>query len=78
MSMVGYEERERNLDTLTRPMRLAGETALIVGAGCLLMMFDQSVSWETVAILATGGLIVSSGFFLWGYARIMNAARGRY
>jgi hypothetical protein len=77
MSLVDYEEREERLDALTKPMRWAGETALIVGAGCLLMMSDKSVSWETVAIVATGGLIVSSGFFLWGYARIMNAARGR-
>lgn len=77
MSMVDYGERQTRLDALTKPMRWAGETALIVGAGCVLMMSDKSVSWETVAIVATGGLVVSGGFFLWGYARIMSAARGR-
>jgi hypothetical protein len=77
MSLVDYEEREERLDALTKPMRWAGETALIVGAGCLLMMSDKSVSWDTIAIVATGGLIVAGGFFLWGLKRIKNAARGR-
>jgi len=77
MSLVDYETREEKLDALIKPLRWSGETAAIVGAGCVLMMFDQSVSWESVAIVATGGLLISSGFFLWGLKRITDAARGR-
>jgi hypothetical protein len=77
VSIVCYEEREKKLDELIRPTQRAGEIAVIVGGGCVLMMLDKSVSWDTIAIVATSGLIVAGGFFLWGLKRITNAARGR-
>lgn len=78
MSMVDYGERQTRLDALIKPIRWAGEATTIIGAVCILMMFDQSVSWDTIAIVATGGLLIASGLFLWGLKRITDAARGRH
>jgi hypothetical protein len=70
-----HEDREAKETWLIRPIRWAGETATIVGATCLLMMSDQSVSWDTIAIVATGGLIVAGALSLWGMRRILNVTR---
>lgn len=77
MAFSATVTREEKFDALIRPILWGSEVVAIFAAICLLMMFDQSVSWDTIAIVATGGLAVASGFCLWGIKRITDAARGR-
>lgn len=72
---IAYEDRDAKEKWLLRPVEWAGETATITGAMCLLMMSDQNISWDTIAIVATGGLIISGAFSMWGIRRILGVTR---
>ena len=78
MSISAFETRETKLKWLMQPLQSAIMVcfwgALVAG----FMWFDENVSTETIAIVATAALFVTFGLVFWSSIRIARAARGRY
>lgn len=77
MSVSAIETRETKLTWLLSPLGSAGKVCLFGALVTGFMWFDENVTTETIAIVATATLFVTFGLIFWSSIRIARAARGQ-